>query len=632
MPRKSSKKMPKTQRSRSKSSGYVSVVIFIIALLGGAFAGAFFGFLGSAPTLAEVTFNPQLTTYVYDRNGEVLAKLYIQDRELITLDQIPQVLIDATLAIEDQNFYTHYGISLRGIVRALFVNLKEGEAAQGGSTITQQLAKNAFLSNERTLIRKLRELLWTVQIERRYTKDEILTAYLNEIPYGHGAYGVAAATQLYFGKEVSRLTLPEAAFLAGVSNGPAVFSPYINYEAAIERRNIVLRRMHELGYISRSELDEAIATPLVTASRQPNQHRAPYFVDYILQILLNLYGKNQVYGGGLRVYTTLDVGIQAAAEEALLTGLPNLYKDSNGLQQPQGAIIALDPTNGAIQAMVGGRGTDKFNRAVQAVRQPGSAFKPIVYAAALEERYAPSSVLVDEEITLVTGNGTTWSPQNVDHRYRGEVTLREALEQSINTIAVKLTLELTPRTVIDYGRRLGITTLVDKGDKNDMHAAIGLGGLTKGVSPLELAAAYVPFTNGGYYCKPMAITKIVDAQGTILFEARPDRRVVMSAALADTMTDMLQGVVERGTGTKAQIGRPAAGKTGTTNDYTNAWFVGYTPQLVAAVWLGNDAQVRPMTCASGPIGSGKAAEIWARFMKSALKDQPVMAFSATSPP
>jgi penicillin-binding protein 1A len=626
VPRKSMKKGSKLSRTRSISPGAASIIIFVIALLGGAFAGAFFGFLGSAPTLAEVTFAPQLTTYIYDRNGEVLARLYTQDRELVTLDQIPQVLIDATLAIEDPNFYTHYGVSLRGIIRALFVNLKEGETAQGGSTITQQLAKNAFLTNERTLIRKLRELLWAIQIERRYNKDEILTAYLNEIPYGHGAYGVAAATQLYFGKNVSQLTLPEAAFLAGVSNGPAVFSPYINYDAAVERRNIVLRRMYNLGYIDSDELEKATATTLTTISRQPNQHRAPYFVDYVLQTLLDLYGKNRVYGGGLRVYTTLDVDMQTAAEEALLSGLPNHYQDNNGLQQPQGALIALDPLSGAIRALVGGRGTDKFNRAVQAVRQPGSAFKPIVYAAALEERYAPTSVLVDEPITLSTGDGTSWSPQNADLRYRGEVTLREALEQSINTIAVKLTLDISPRTIIEYGRRLGITTLIDKGEKHDVHAAIGLGGLTKGVSPLELAAAYVPFANNGQYYKPIAITKIVDAKGVVLFEAHPDRRVVMSEALAHTMTDMLQGVIERGTGTKAQIGRPAAGKTGTTNDYTNAWFVGYTPQLVAAVWLGNDTQVRPMTSASGPVGSSKAAEIWARFMKGALKDQPVLAF------
>lgn len=619
------------KKKRKSRLGSAIGFTFLFSIFIGAFGGALAGYLGSAPTLAEVNYNPELTSYIYDRNGTVLARLYKENRDQVSLKQIPKYMQQAVVAIEDPHFYSHHGVDLRGLARAILVNIKNRSYKQGGSTITQQLAKNAFLTNDRTLARKMRELLWTIQLERRYTKDEILEAYLNEVLFGHGAYGVEAAAQLYFGKHIGDVTLSEAAFLAGVTNGPSIFSPFINKESAIRRRNLVLTRMEEQGYITAAEARAAKNEPLVTVDREPNKHLAPYFVDYVLQTLLNLYGEQRVYAGGIRVYTSLDLSIQRAAEQALLNGLPRHYVDANGLAQPQGAIIAVDPGTGAIRAMVGGRGTDKFNRAVQAERQPGSAFKPVLYAAAIEAGYTPASMLKDEPISLALANGASWRPENSDRRYRGTITLREALELSVNTVAVKLAQEIGPRNVLEYGRRLGITTLVDKGEKNDVNAGIALGGLTRGVSPLELTAAYIPFANGGVYIKPVAITKIVDRDGTVLYEAKSERRAVMSEALATMMTDMMRGVVERGTGTKARIGRPAAGKTGTSSDYTNAWFVGYTPQLIATVWLGNDSQARPMTGPGGNVSSSKAAEIWATFMKQALAGEKTEQFSNTAP-
>jgi penicillin-binding protein 1A len=614
-------------RRMNDKGGIAVFFIFIIAIILGALAGAFAGYIRSAPTLAEVKFNPKLTTYVYDAKGRVVARFFKENRDSVPLVEIPLHLRHAVIAIEDERFYSHHGVDLRSTLRALWVNAKAKTIVQGGSTITQQLAKNAFLTHDRTWARKLRELLWTIQIERIYTKDEILEAYLNLIYFGHGAHGVAAAAYTYFGKPVQELTLAESAFLAGVSRGPSIYSPYINYESAVKRRNLILDVMAEQGYISRLEAEAAKATPLEVVPLKKKEEIAPYFADYILQKLLDLYGENRVYGGGLKVYTTLDIDIQKAAENALLSGLPTIKEDKNGLKQPQGAIIAIDPQTGHIKAMVGGRGTDQFNRAVQAYRQPGSAIKPLIYAAALEAGYTPASVFVDEPLELTLDSGEKWQPENYDKQYKGTVSLRRALTESINVVAVKLLQEIGAENALTYIKRLGITSLVESGARNDTHPALALGGLTRGVSPLELTAAYAVFANGGLYISPVAITKIEDAKGNVILESRPQRRIVMSEALAYIMTDMLQDVISHGTGTEARLDRPAAGKTGTTSDYTNAWFIGYTPELAAAVWIGNDRQVEAMITPQGPIGSSQAAVIWRNFMKQALAAAPVSSFA-----
>ncbi|MGI6083472.1 MAG: transglycosylase domain-containing protein [Limnochordia bacterium] len=610
------------RKKRRFGRARATLLVFFVSITIGTLAGVLAGYVSSAPTLAEVTFNPKLTTYIYDADGRVLARLFKENRDAVRLSQIPIHMRQAAIAAEDSHFYTHYGVNLRGIFRALIVNVRVGEIRQGGSTITQQLAKNAFLSHERTVSRKLRELLWAVQIERRYSKDEILEAYLNEVFFGHGAYGVEAAAKLYFGKRCSDLTLSEAAFLAGVINGPSVFSPFVDRDAAVRRRNYVLDRMRQLGYITVEQAMAAAQSPLRTVPLQSHQTQASYFVDYVLQQIIELFGEQRVYTGGLRVYTTLDLRWQQTAEKALLSKLPTLKTDANGLRQPQGALLAVDPSTGEIKAMVGGRGTDKFNRAVQAYRQPGSAIKPILYAAALEAGYTPATIMKDEPLTLKTGDGTTWKPDNYDRRHRGDVTLQEALEESINTIAVKLLQEMGPRAVIAYGQRLGISTFVEHGEKNDLNASLALGGLTKGTSPLELTAAYLPFANGGTYVAPYAISRVEDSDGTLLYQAKTVTQTVMNQAQAFVMTHMMKGVIERGTGRRAAIGRPAAGKTGTTSDYTNAWFIGYTPQLIATVWIGNDLQREPMRGPDGDIGSGLAADIWASFMGQVLVDHP----------
>lgn len=619
--------MPKRHSAVIKSSqgSVIVVLVLLMSTLLGIFAGTLAGYVRSAPTLAEVEFSPKMTTYVYDAQGKVITRFYKENRDLLPYERIPAYLKQAVVAIEDERFFSHHGVDFRSFIRALFVNIKAGAVVQGGSTITQQLAKNAFLTSERTISRKLRELMWTIQIERRYSKTEILEAYMNQVYFGHGAHGVEAAAQTYFGKSATQVTLAEAAFLAGVTRGPSIYSPFVDYNAAVARRNTVLSRMESLGYISAAAAQAARNTKLVTTSSQPGRQVAPYFVDYILQTLLRLYGENRVYGGGLRVYTSLDLDMQVIAEKTLINGLPTLKTDHNGLQQPQGALIAIEPETGYIKAMVGGRGTDKFNRAVQAYRQPGSAIKPILYAAAMENGYTPASILKDEPLTIVNGQ-EKWSPENYDRQYRGNISLRKALEESVNIIAIKLLQDLGPRAVLDFGRRLGLSSLVDTGEPNDLNASLALGGLTKGVSPLEITAAYAAFANAGQYITPTAITKITDSNGVVLFQQRPQHRTVLSEALAYLMTDMMQGVIERGTGKQAQIGRPAAGKTGTSSDYTNAWFVGYTPQLATAVWIGNDLQREPMSGPNGNIGSGKAAAIWGSFMKEALANSPIMNF------
>ncbi len=339
-------------------------------------------------------------------------------------------------------------------------------------------------------------------------------------------------------------------------------------------------------------------------------------------MLLKWYGENQVYGGGLRVYTTLNIGIQKIAEKVLADGLPTLKTDANGLKQPQGALVALEPETGYIRAMVGGRGTDKFNRAVQARRQPGSAIKPFVYGAAFEHGYTPASVVRDAPLSLQGADGKKWSPENYDRKYRGAITLRQALENSVNTVAIRLLQDIGPQAVVEFGKRLGLSTLVDTGTTNDLNASLALGGLTKGLSPLELTSAYATFANGGIYVAPVVITKITDKDGLMIYENRPERRMVISEALAYSITDMLRGVIEQGTGKTAQIGRAAAGKTGTTSDYTNAWFIGYTPELATTVWIGNDLQKEPMTSAAGSVGSNRAATLWGQFMREALTGVP----------
>ena len=593
----------------------IAVIVIIVTV-----AGAGLGFVtASINTLPDLDgeIRPAASSQIFDANGKLLATVHsVENRLPVPLAKIPKNLQNAFIANEDVRFYQHHGIDPRGILRAFWTNLTGHGVSEGGSTITQQLAKNAFLSQERTLKRKIHEAILAIQIERHYTKAEILEMYLNQIYFGQGAYGVQAAAQIYFGKNVENLDLAECAMLAGIPKSPNYYSPYNNLKAAKERQAIVLDQMVKYGYIEQDAAARAKAEDIHLAPRAGQHAIAPYFIDYVIQTLVDKYGADAVYKEGLKIYTTLDLDMQRAAEKAL-TALPVTKIDSNGLKQPQGAIIALDPQTGYIKAMVGGRGGDQFNRAVMAVRQPGSAFKPFVYLTALENGFTPATVIDDRPISF--GN---WSPQNYDRKFRGHVTLRTALEQSLNVPTVILAQKVGPEKILHNAQLLGITTLVTSGPANDLSLAMALGGLTRGVTPLELASAYGVLANQGVKAEPVAILKVVDRNGKILEEYQPQVKAVISDRIAYLLTDMMRGVLTRGTGTGAAFGRPAAGKTGTTSDYRDAWFVGFTPNLVAAVWMGCDNN-EPL---NGITGGWIPATIWRQFMSEATAKLPVQDF------
>lgn len=610
-------------------------ILLILSVIAGASAGLVGDALRRAPSLDDVEFNPELTTFIYDRHGRVINRYFTQNRIPVRLEQVPDVLKQAVLAIEDTQFYEHHGVNFQAILRALIRNIREDRTRpMGGSTITQQLAKMVFTGDEVSMSRKIHELMWSFQIERKYTKDEIFETYLNEVYFGHSTHGVQAASQMFFGKDVQDITLAEAALLAGVLNGPGVYSPRINMDAALRRRAIVLNRMAEVGFITQAEADAAKEEPIVLAESMPRRNEAaPYFVEHVRQELRRLgYDDRLIETGGLRVYTTLDMELQLVAERLLDEFLPvhgQLERDGRTVRQPQAALVALDPSSGDILAMVGGRGEDFFNRATQAVRQPGSAMKPFVYAAAIERlEIHPATIVVDEPISLELINGDIYEPQNYNQQFGGPMTVRRALEDSINIPAIKVGLDIGIDTVVRYAQAMGVTTLVTTGRENDLGPATAIGGLTNGVSPLQMAAAYAVFANEGIYTQPRSILRVVGQDGRELDDDafRPRRRTALKEETAYIMTDMMRGVIERGTGWRANIGRPAAGKTGTTQDNQDAWFIGYTPELVTAVWIGHD------TPTSMPFGSALPAQIWREFMLAALSGKPVQRFDEDGPP
>ncbi len=607
-----------------------SVLIYVIVILGstllGASVGVFSAYLKSAPSLDQVNIAQDFTTYLYDINGRVITDLYRENRVPVDVTKLPDHVKNAIIAIEDDQFYNHHGINFTAFGRAILVNLRDWSFSQGGGTITMQLARNVFLTQKKTIMRKLEEFLWAVQIERKYSKDEILEAYLNEFYLNHGVYGIEAGARTFFGKAAADLTVSEAALIAGVIRWPSRYSPFVNPDIAVDRRNFVLSRMEEVGYLSPAEAAAAKEEALELAERQERVVQARYFVDYVTQELIERYGEATVFGGGLHVYTTLDLDMQKAAEKALADGVPINPNYEGPLTQPQGALLALVPQTGEIRAMVGGRGEDSFNRSVLALRAPGSAIKAFLYTAAVDNGITAADVYVDEPTEFTLPNGEVWSPQNYYETFAGEVTVRKAIEDSLNVIAAQVVNELGPQTVIDYGKRMGITTFVEQGRVNDVALApLALGGMTKGISVLELASAYAVLANQGIKTEPVAILRVTDANGTNLEVHQTRQEVVLSEQTSYLMTDLLRGVVERGTGKNANIGRPAAGKTGTHQDYRDAWFVGYTPDLVAVVWFGEDNPKR-MVYRGVRYGSWDAAAIWGHFMREALKNTPISDF------
>jgi len=608
------------------------ILLFLFLSGAGAIAGFVYVTIRDMPVVSLTGYSTDLTSLIYDAQGNLVAQLHAEENRLpVSLDKIPEHVQNAFIAIEDHEFYHHRGFDLRGIIRAFYTNLTTN-TVQGGSTITQQLVKNAFLTPQRTYQRKIQEIILAVQLERLYTKKEILEMYLNQIPLGHGTYGVQAAAKLYFGKDISQVTVGEAALLAGLTQAPSLYSPYNNLKLAKERQEVVLEQMVRYGFLKPEEADKARAEPLKLAGLKPQEeYKYPYFVDYVLKQLLNKYGKDLVYRGGLKIYTTLDARIQAAAEKAVTEVMDQAYPLKPGTAQPEAAVIVMDPHTGYIKAIVGGRTHDKrlaFNRAIDAKRQPGSAFKPIaVYTPAIEKGYTAATVIDDSYVSYPQADGKTWAPDNYDFKFRGLTPLREAVEQSINVVAVKVLDRIGIKTGFEFAQKMGITTLVPSGRQNDYTLSLALGGLTVGVTPLEMTGAYAILANGGVKMKPLTILKVLDKDGNVLEEHSPQAEgQVVSPQTAYIMTDIMKGTVIRGTGTRGNIGRPLAAKTGTTSDYVDGWFIGYTPELVGTVWVGYD-QPKSMYYKGMGVGGGIfPAMIFNKVMTEALKDVPVKDF------
>ena len=572
-----------------------------------------------APPNMDETLIPDAASQFYDINGNVIYTTLSEERRVpVCIDKIPKHVQQAFIAIEDNRFYEHSGIDYRGTARAL-VSTLSGREVQGGSTITQQLAKNAFLTQERSIIRKIKEAFIAKELEHKYTKDEILTMYLNQIYFGQGAYGIESASLYYFGKHVQNLDIAEAATLAAIPKSPNYYNPFENPKESKNRQELVIDQMVKYGFISVDSAAKAKAKKMVysTSHKQQNNPRG-YFFDMISQKVIAEVGADALYKGGLKIYTTLDMDMQLAAEKAM-RHLPNYYTDSKKLTQPQMALAAVDPKTGYVKAMIGGRGQDKFNRATLAVRQPGSAFKPFVYLTAMQNGFTPASIIEDKEEEFAKG----WKPQNSDMQWHGKVSLRTALKRSLNVPTIKLAREVGVDKIVANVEKMGITTLVDSGAYSDVNLAMALGGLSKGVNPLEMASAYGVLATNGLYNKPIALLKIVDRDGKVLYQAKPQSKRVVDAASAYLTTNMLEDVLVSGTGGGMGIGRPAAGKTGTTDTYIDAWFVGYTPDLSTAVWVGDDNN-KPM---QRMYGSGAPLSIWHEFMINALASTPRTGFS-----
>jgi penicillin-binding protein 1A len=598
---------------------------------------------GQCPDVAELDhYQPRQTSKLYAADGRFIAELGLERRTLLRISDMPPILRNAFVIVEDKRFYDHRGIDWWAVPRAIVTNLRARSWSEGFSTISMQLARNIFperLTRAKTPMRKLREIKVARAIDAKYSKDRILELYLNQIDLGNGAHGVETAAQRYFGKSARELNLPEAATLAGLPKAPSRYNPRRFPDRAVQRRNTVIEVMRREGAISDADASLAKAYPLRLATRTESGDVAPYFVEWIRQLLDQQFGQ-QLYEQGLKVYTTLDLDLQSAAERSLERQLRTIEEGKYGafrhqtyesyLAQAgeanggdaekssylQGAFVALDPRTGAVRAMVGGRdfNDSKFNRAVQATRQPGSTFKPIVYAAAIQHGRPPTYILDDSPLTLAMAVGDTWSPQNYDGQFEGQIPLRKALYDSRNIPTVRLGMELGEQTVVDMGRKLGLTTAIPA------YPSIHIGAAA--VYPIEMVAAYSAFATLGMQARATGIVRVETAQGEPIWSPETIRVPALSPEEAWLMVDMLKDVVRRGTAAGAvgsQFSIPSGGKTGTTNDYTDVWYIGFTSDLVAGVWIGMDMPVKIMQNAQG---GRLAAPAWTAFMTEVYRRKP----------
>ena len=738
-PRKTRKKKPK-KKSKLKKILMVSFLSISLICLTAGFIGTGFIYFHFSKDLPDVrklkNHQPSTITQIYSDNDEKIAEFYIEKRIIVSLENIPLTLKQATLAVEDSNFYYHFGVDPKAIFRAFITNLKAGYVVEGGSTITQQLTKTMFLSREKTLPRKIKEAILAVRLEQIFSKDEILEMYLNQIYYGHGTYGVEAAARTYFGKSVKELTIAECAMIASLPKAPNNYSPYRNPKRARKRRDHVIRRMADVSFISTEQAKASLQEDFHLGEVQKMLNKAPYFVEHIRRILEDKFGSTKLYRAGLKVYTTLNMDMQRSAQRAIKENLRNAdkrygYRGSLGTvdlsrgkiavqnamlkqnnfsegkvielgstingtvmsvgetqawiilgsedgyldiknmnwarkpnpnvdgrwakikhpnqaiaagdmirvkilgrkqdgsgwslaleQEPEveAALISLDPLTGHVKAMIGGYDFYKsqFNRAVQAIRQPGSAFKPIIYAAAINEGFAPSSIIIDSPIIFKEKEDAfdKWKPVNFEEKFYGPTSLREALAHSRNVVTVKLMQKIGIKSSIGLARKLGISSKLEE----NLSIALGSSGMTL----YELTSAYSAFANMGTLIKPAAIRNIKSRSGEVLFTSVPETTQPITPGTAHIITSLMQSVIKNGTATKVRaLKRPVAGKTGTTNNYVDAWFMGFTPELVTGVWVGKDKD-EPL--GRNETGSRAAIPIWLQFMQEALVNRPKINF------
>ncbi|YAI81509.1 MAG: transglycosylase domain-containing protein [cyanobacterium endosymbiont of Rhopalodia sterrenbergii] len=601
----------------------LSLSLLASSIIAGGLVGLAISFRNLPDVRSLNNYAPPETTYIYDIKGRLLSRLHEEaNREVTTLKYMSPELKRAVLAIEDSHFYHHHGVNLTSIGRALWVNYKSGGVVEGASTITMQLVKNIFLSTDRTFNRKLSEAVLSLRVEQVFEKDKILEMYLNNIYWGHNNYGAQTAAESYFNKSASELNLAESALMAGLIQAPETYSPFINYSKSKQRQAMVLDRMRGLGWISAQEAEAAKKEPLRMGKPTAWQNsKLPYVTDTVMEELKDKFGEEVTLKGGMRIQTSVDYYLQLKAKESVEKGYRNLRRWGISAKDLQIALVSVDPRTHFIKAIVGGVDYNKsqLNRVTQSRRQPGSSFKPFVYYAAFASgKFTPDSIVNDNPVSFRDGKNV-YSPKNYGGNYRGPMPIRTALIQSRNVPAVIIGSKVGVSKVIEICRRIGI--------KSPLQAVTSLPLGAGDVTPLEMAGAYATFASNGWYSKPTAIVRITDSLGNVLLDNTPEPQLVLDPWATANLTTVLQGVITSGTGRAANINRPAAGKTGTTDSERNVWFVGYVPQLATAVWVGDDAN---RALGRGVTGGGNAAPIWRDFMKQAMVNEPVKYFPAAS--
>jgi penicillin-binding protein 1A len=602
----------------------------VLFLLTGIGSGIFFYYSNQLPPLSELQrLDMKTGSEVYDVNDNLIHVFAVEHRRSTDIQTLPSYLVKGVIAVEDRRFHNHWGVELRSLFRAILIDLRHQGFAQGGSTITQQLARNLFLSLDKQIPRKIKEMMLAVNIERNYSKEEILEMYLDKIYLGAGAYGVEAASHRYFNKDARDLSIPEAATLIGLIQLPSAYSPLRNPERSIKRRNTVLSVMLDQEVISQEEYHEAVEEPITLVSAKSEHGTADYFLEHVRLLVERKYGTTKLFTEGLKIYTTLDYDLQIYADSLMNYELsvleqrqdyPHLYEDhppdSIDIATPyvQGAVFGIEPQTGYVRIMIGGRDFNhsKFNRVTQARRQPGSSFKPILYTAALDSRYTPATMIKDEPVVFVQSDSIFWKPRNYSQTHEGYLRLREAINKSINTVAIKVISDLGPSRIIDYSRRFGITTPLQP------YYSLAIGSFE--VRPIELISAYTAYANSGKRVTPVFIRRIEDKNGNILEMALPEQIRVIDEKTAYLMSSLLESVVNEGTGRSVRTRGYrwyAAGKTGTTDDFRDAWFIGFNKQLVLGIWVGFDDNSSLGKNQSGAIA---ALPSWPPIMKRAIEN------------